>query len=176
VASWRSTYAGVGMRVSATGKCPRCRCSSSRHSARGRGGRGERSWSCRFRRSSSPAAKPGFVPSFEVKETKDSYLFKADLPGVKESDLDISVTGNRLTISGERQQEKKDEGDTFYAYERSYGSFSRSFTLPEGIDVDHINGELRDGVLNVVVPKKPEVQPKRVLLKGSSESERKAKA
>ena len=122
------------------------------------------------------AEPTGFVPSFEVKETKDSYVFKADLPGIKESELDISVTGNRLTISGERQQEKKDEADTFYAYERSYGSFSRSFTLPEGIDADHINGELRDGVLNVVVPKKPEVQPKRVLLKGSSEGEKKAKA
>jgi HSP20 family protein len=118
----------------------------------------------------------GFVPSFEVKETKDSYVFKTDLPGLKESDVDISVTGNRLTISGQRQEEKRDEGDTFYALERSYGTFSRSFTLPEGIDVDHINAELKDGVLNVVIPKKPEVQPKRVQLKGATEGENKAKA
>jgi HSP20 family protein len=108
-----------------------------------------------------------------VKETKDSYVFKADLPGVKEENLDVSLTGNRLTISGQRQEEKKEEGDRHYVYERSFGSFSRSFTLPEGIDVDHVQAELKDGVLNVVVPKKPEVQPKRILVKGEGE---KAKA
>ncbi len=102
-------------------------------------------------------------------------VFKADLPGVKESDLDISVTGNRLTISGERQEEKKDEGDQYYTYERNYGSFSRSFTLPEGVDVEHVQAELKDGVLNVVVPKKPEVQPKRIPLKTEKGGE-KAKA
>lgn len=118
----------------------------------------------------------GFIPSFEVKETKDSYVFKADLPGVKQEDLDISLTGNRLTLSGQRQEEKKDESDTHYVYERSFGSFSRSFTLPEGIDVDHVQAELKDGVLNVVVPKKPEVQPKRILVKGAGEGESKAKA
>ena len=59
-------------------------------------------------------------------------------PGVKESDLDISLTGNRLTISGRRQEEKSEEGEHFYAYERSYGSFSRSFTLPEGIETEHL--------------------------------------
>ncbi len=117
----------------------------------------------------------GFVPNFDVKETKDAYIFKADLPGVKESDLDISVTGNRLTISGERQEEKKDEGDQYFTYERNYGSFSRSFTLPEGVDVEHIQAELKDGVLNVVVPKKPEIQPKRIALKAEKGGE-KAKA
>lgn len=118
----------------------------------------------------------GFVPTFEVKETKDSYVFKADLPGVKESDLDISLTGNRLIISGQRQEENKDEGDTYYAYERSYGSFSRSFTLPEGTDPDHVQAELKEGVLNVALPKKPEVQSKRILLKGANEGEKKAEA
>ncbi|HLL55308.1 MAG TPA: HSP20 family small heat-shock protein, partial [Myxococcaceae bacterium] len=103
-----------------------------------------------------------FTPSFEVKETKDSYVFKADLPGIKEGDLDISLTGNRLTISGKREEEKRDEGEQFFTYERSYGSFSRSFTLPGGVDVEHVNADLKDGVLSVVVPKKPEVQPKRI--------------
>jgi len=122
------------------------------------------------------AESGGFIPTFEVKETKDSYVFKADLPGVKEGDLDLSLTGNRLTISGQRQDEQKQEGETFYAYERSYGSFSRSFTLPEGIDAEHVQADLKDGVLVVAVPKKPEVQPKRISLKPSSEGERKAKA
>jgi HSP20 family protein len=121
-------------------------------------------------------AVAGFIPSFEVKETKDSYVFKADLPGVKQEDLNISLTGNRLTVSGQRQAEKRDESDTHYVYERSFGSFSRSFTLPEGIDVDHVQAELKDGVLNVVVPKKPEVQPKRILVKGAHEGDTKANA
>src|SRR5690348_1559997 len=64
-----------------------------------------------------------FAPRFEVKETKDAYVFKADLPGVKEDDLDVTVTGNRLTVSGKREAEQREESDRYYAYERSYGSF-----------------------------------------------------
>jgi len=120
-----------------------------------------------------PAA---FNPTFDVKETKDSYVFRADLPGVKEDDLDISLTGNRLAITGHRQAENKEEGEQFYAYERSYGSFSRSFTLPEGIDAEHVQADLKDGVLSVVLPKKPEVQPKRIALKGGGGEGGKAKA
>ena len=70
-----------------------------------------------------------FSPSFEVKETKDSYVFKADVPGVKESDIEGTVTGNRLSISGKREVEHKEQTNTFYTYERSYGDFTRSFLL-----------------------------------------------
>src|SRR5919206_1775972 len=78
------------------------------------------------------ARAPGaFVPAFDVKETNDAYVFTADLPGVKESDLELSLTGNRLTISGNREEEKKEQDERWYAYERSYGTFSRTFTLPE---------------------------------------------
>ena len=107
----------------------------------------------------------GFVPTFEVKETKDAYLFKADLPGVKDEDLDISLTGNRLTVSSKREEERRGEDDRYYAYERSYGSFSRSFTLPEGGDVEHANAELSNGVLTVSIPKRPGVQPRRIEVK-----------
>jgi HSP20 family protein len=118
-----------------------------------------------------------WVPSFEVKETNDAYIFKGDLPGVKEDQLEISLTGNRLTISGRREEEKRDEGETYYVLERSYGTFSRTFTLPEGIDPEHVRAELKDGVLSVVVPKKPEVQPKRIEVKaGSGEQKEQAKA
>jgi HSP20 family protein len=120
-----------------------------------------------------------FVPSFEVKETKDSFIFKADLPGLKEDDLEVSLSGNILTISGQRQEEKKDEGERYYAYERSYGSFTRSFTLPDGVDPEHVQAELKDGVLTLVAPKKPEVQPKRIDVKGTGTGaggEKKAKA
>lgn len=85
--------------------------------------------------------------------------------GVKESDVDITRTGNCLTVSGKRESEREDAGDTYYAYERAYGSFTRSFTMPEGIDADHIHAELKDGVLMVAVPKKPDAQPKKINLK-----------
>jgi len=112
----------------------------------------------------------GFVPTFEVKETKDAYVFKADVPGLKEENIDISLTGNRLTISGERTEDKREEGERYYAYERAYGTFNRSFTLPEGVDADHVHAEMKDGVLHVVLPKRPEVQPKKIALKGKEKT------
>lgn len=115
-----------------------------------------------------------FIPTFEVKETRDSYVFRADLPGMKEEEVDISLTGNRLTISGERKSEQKEEDERYYAYERSYGSFSRSFTLPQGADHEHAQAELKNGVLTVVLPKKPEVQPKRIQLGKKDEKQLKA--
>jgi HSP20 family protein len=102
---------------------------------------------------------------FEVKETKEGYLFKADVPGIKESDLSVNLSGNRLTVSGKREEEKKQETDAYFSYERSYGSFTRSFTLPEGIESDKVNANLKDGVLSILVPKKPESQPKKVAIK-----------
>jgi HSP20 family protein len=106
-----------------------------------------------------------FAPSFDVKETKDGFLFKADLPGVKEKDLDIALTGNRLTVAGRREEEKKEEGDRYFAWERSSGAFTRSFTLPEGIDPDHAQAELKEGVLTISVAKKPEVKARKIELK-----------
>ena len=118
----------------------------------------------------SPADVRGFTPTFDVKETKDAYLFRADLPGVKEQDLEISLTGTRLSISGHREQERQDQGDTFYASERSYGSFTRSFTLPEGVDGENVAAELKSGVLTLTVPKKPEVQPKKIAIGGGTKA------
>jgi HSP20 family protein len=106
-----------------------------------------------------------FAPDFEVKETKEGFEFRADVPGVKEGDLDIRLTQNRLAISGKRESEKTEKGDTFYTTERSYGSFTRSFTLPEGIQSDKIHAELKEGVLTLLVPKKPEAQPKKIDVK-----------
>jgi HSP20 family protein len=117
----------------------------------------------------------GFVPAFEVKETKDAYVFKADLPGVQEKDLDITLTGDRLTISGKRESEKEEGSDRFYAYERSFGSFSRSFTLPEGVDTEHCDAEMKDGVLALRLPKLPEVQPKRIPVGGGGEQQKPGK-
>ena len=113
-----------------------------------------------------------FLPSFDVKETNEGYVFKADLPGLKEKDLDISLTGNRLTVSGQREEEAKQEGERYYAYERSYGSFSRSFTLPDGVDADSVQAELKDGVLTLSIAKKPEVKARKIELKQLKPSEK----
>lgn len=106
-----------------------------------------------------------FMPAFEVKETKDGFLFKADLPGVKEADLEVHLTGDRLSISGKRDAERTEQNDTVYAYERTYGSFQRTFTMPTGIDPNGIHAELKEGVLTVLVPRRPETQPKKIDVK-----------
>jgi HSP20 family protein len=103
-----------------------------------------------------------FTPNFDVKETKEGYVFRADLPGIEDKNLDISLTGNLLTVSGHREAEKHNEGETYYASERTYGSFSRAFTLPEGTDPERVTADLKNGVLVLTIPKKPEVQPKKI--------------
>lgn len=115
-----------------------------------------------------PQIPAGFAPSFEIKETKDSYLFKADVPGVKESDLDVSVMGNRVTVSGKREAEKQEQTDTYYTYERAYGDFSRSFTLPDGVDMGSVHADLRDGVLNLSIKKLPQAQSKKIAIQSSA--------
>ncbi len=107
-----------------------------------------------------------FSPDFDVRETKDSYVFQVDLPGIRESDVDISITGNRLNISGKREQtqEQTEANDNYYVSERSYGAFTRSFTLPQGADLDHVQAELKDGVLTITVPKQEQAQPRKIML------------
>ncbi len=109
-----------------------------------------------------------FSPAFEVKESKEGYQFKADVPGVKEGDIEVTVTGNRLSISGKRDAEKQDRSDTYYTYERSFGSFARSFTMPPDADLSGVRAELKDGVLHVQVQRKPEQQPKKVAIQSSA--------
>ena len=105
---------------------------------------------------------PSYLPAFEVKETKESFVFKADVPGTKEQDIEVNVAGTRLTIAGKREAEKEEKSDTFYACERSYGSFSRTFTLPDQADVSHVKAELKNGELTVVVPKTAAAVAKRI--------------
>jgi HSP20 family protein len=103
-----------------------------------------------------------FQPAFDLKESADGYHLRADLPGVKASDIDVSVVGNRLTISGKREVEERREGETWHAIERNYGSFLRTVTLPEGASVDDVKASMVDGVLELTIPKSPDVQPRRV--------------
>ena len=103
-----------------------------------------------------------FSPAFEVKETKDTFEFKADVPGVDAKDIDVKLTNNRLTISGKREAEEEQKGDTWYTCERTYGSFTRSFTLPEGADTDHVRASLDKGVLTLQVPKTAQAQSRKI--------------
>lgn len=104
----------------------------------------------------------GFYPAFDIKETKDGFLFRADMPGVRQADLEITVEGARLHVSGKRETDRQDKTDTYYAYERSYGAFGRTFTLPQNADMKSIRADLTEGVLTVTFAKKPESQTTRV--------------
>jgi len=103
-----------------------------------------------------------FVPPFEVKETTEAFVLKGDLPGVAEAALDIAVHNNVLTVSGTRQAEERKEGDSFALYERQYGSFSRSFSLPDTADGERIEAALAGGVLTLTIWKKAEAKPRKI--------------
>ena len=106
-----------------------------------------------------------FVPAFEVKETNDAFHVRADVPGVAESDLDIAVHNNVLTVSGVRHAEERKEGDSFALYERQFGSFSRSFSLPDTADGERVEAKLDAGVLTLTIWKKAEAKPRKIALK-----------
>jgi HSP20 family protein len=103
-----------------------------------------------------------FAPRFDVRETEDLYTVKADLPGVREEDLEVTVAGNQLTIGGKRQEEPLSGKEKRHVSERASGAFSRSFLLPGGYDADEVHAELRDGVLTVNVQRRPEVTARKV--------------
>ena len=113
------------------------------------------------------AAEMTFWPKVEVRESDKAYHFALDVPGVNESDLDVSLVSNRLTISGKREAIKTNESDTLYARERHYGSFTRAFTLPVGVDTENVLASLEDGVLHVTLPKLMEATAKKIAVKKS---------
>src|SRR5258708_14977086 len=97
-----------------------------------------------------------FLPRVDVSETGKEVRITADLPGLDEKDVEVTVTNNMLTIKGEKKVEKE-EGD-YYHSERSYGYFDRTIALPQGIDADKAEAKFKKGVLKVTIPKKPEAQ------------------
>lgn len=108
-----------------------------------------------------------FTSAFDVFETPEGYQFRADLPGIKKEDLDINLSGNRLTISGKRESVTNTEQEKIFIQERYNGSFCRTFNLPEGIDASGVRAEMKDGVLSLLIPKLPEVQPRKIEVKVS---------
>ena len=98
-------------------------------------------------------AAADWTPSCNVSETPEEYRIEAELPGVKEEDVEVNVEDRLLTLRGERQEEKEEKGKKFHRIESSYGSFTRSFTLPEDVDEDKIAADYKDGLLTVRVPR-----------------------
>jgi HSP20 family protein len=127
-----------------------------------------------FSRGSNLAAttsgKEGFfsfdwMPSVDIAETAEAFEIKAELPDVRKEDVKVSVEDGQLRISGERKQEKEEKGKKFHRVERSYGSFMRSFTLPENVDDSRLTAEYKDGLLNVRLPKTEKAKPKAIAVK-----------
>lgn len=112
-------------------------------------------------------------PGFEIRETDDAFVFRADMPGLRNEDIDISMIGNQLMISGKREQEQQQDEGRYHTYERAYGSFARVFALPDSVDVDNIRAELSNGVLTLSVPKKPgSAQQRRKIQVGAGQGQK----
>jgi HSP20 family protein len=102
----------------------------------------------------------GFNPKMDLEETDKEYRITAELPGMEEKDVEVLLTGNSLTIKGEKKEETEEKGKSFYHMERSYGSFHRTVPLPEGIDIKKVNADFKSGVLSVRLPKTVEAKTK----------------
>lgn len=115
--------------------------------------------------SAAPAAGTAarrWIPAMDLVETEDHFVLRADLPGVAEGDVDLSLEDRVLTVAGERKAEHEERGEGFYRLERASGSFSRSLTLPEGVDGDAIAARFDKGVLEVRIPKPQASKPRKL--------------
>jgi HSP20 family protein len=108
-----------------------------------------------------------FNPTLDISETDTEIKVAAELPGLDENDIDISLTQNVLTISGEKKAEKEDEGENYHRIERSYGSFERSVTLSTEVETDQVEAIFKNGVLTIVLPKISEEQPRKIDVKAA---------
>lgn len=103
-----------------------------------------------------------WMPAVDVYEEGDSFHIHADLPGLKRDDIDITVDGNTMTISGEKKRENETKEDGYYRAERYYGKFSRSIDMPVTVDTSKIDAKYKDGVLEIVLPKSETARPKQI--------------
>ena len=111
---------------------------------------------------SDNSAMTAWAPAVDIYETENELVLKADLPDMNEKDLDVRVENNMLTITGERKFEEKVKEEDYLRVERTYGSFSRSFGLPNTVNTEAIKAEYKNGVLRVELPKRAESKPKQV--------------
>ena len=106
-----------------------------------------------------------WMPTVDISETEGEYLIKAELPEVRKEDVKVTVENGVLTLQGERRQEKEEKGKRFHRVERSYGSFVRSFSLPDSVDGSAVTADYKDGVLSLHLPKSEKVKPKSIDVK-----------
>jgi HSP20 family protein len=114
-----------------------------------------------------------WAPSVDIYENKDQIVLEAELPGMKPEDFDLAVENNVITLRGERRFEKTDEADNYHRVERSYGSFTRSFTLPQTVSAEGATAEYNNGVLRVTLPKREEAKSRRIEITGTSAGSKK---
>jgi HSP20 family protein len=110
-----------------------------------------------------------WTPAMDLLETEDHFVLRADLPGMVEGDVNVELEDNVLTVSGERKSEHQDRSEGYYRVERSFGAFSRSLTLPKGIDPEAVTAEFDKGVLEVKIPKPEERKPRKITISGVGE-------
>jgi HSP20 family protein len=115
-----------------------------------------------FERTPNSGAVRRWIPAMDLVESDDHLVLRADLPGMSEDDVDIEIKDGVLTISGERKSEQEEKGEGFHRVERAFGRFSRSLTLPQGVDATKVAANFKDGVLEVKVPKPEATKPTRV--------------
>jgi len=101
-------------------------------------------------------------PSVDIHETENALVLTTEVPGIEEKDIEIEIEGNTLTLKGKREYEKETKKENYHRIERSYGSFCRSFTLPNYVDQDKIEAQHDKGLLKITLPKRPESRPKKV--------------
>ena len=115
--------------------------------------------------SSARGAQVAWTPAVDVTEDKEKIVLVADLPGLQEKDVDIQIEKDVLTLRGERTIERNADHEQYRRYERAAGAFVRAFTLPPTIDAERVAAQLKDGVLVLTLPKKPEAQPRKISVK-----------
>ncbi len=103
-----------------------------------------------------------WAPALDVREDKDNFVIRAELPGLKREEIEVSLQDGALVISGERQAEKVEEGVEVHRQERYYGKFQRALTLPEPVAANKVKADYKDGVLTVTLPKTEEAKPKKI--------------
>jgi HSP20 family protein len=113
-------------------------------------------------------ARGAWNPSVDIFENKDQIVLEAELPGMNREDFELTIENNVITLRGERRFEKKDENDNYHRVERSYGSFTRSFTLPQTVTAESAAAEYRNGVLRVTLPKREEIKARRIEIQGEN--------
>jgi HSP20 family protein len=111
---------------------------------------------------SNSEGSPSWRPAVDILEKEGNLVLRAEVPGMNQKDIELKLEGNVLTLKGERKLAQEGDPSPYHRLETFYGTFSRSFTLPETVDLEHIKADYRDGILTITIPQKPEVKPRAI--------------